>query len=264
MKFLNLLTDELRRSRNFYVLLLVGVIVLEVAGIGYSLLLARNDVVKGMGKSISLANFFDGSMYYTFIVGGAAFALIIYAVFTWAREWYFQGNYIYRLLILPGNRAPIAFAKVASIIMLMAGLLVTQLIIFYLTHWVAELALADSYSSQPVLVQLAQSMGFSYIFFPLNPASTFVYYTFGLGFLIILMNNCIIIFSHRGHGLVKTSLLTIIYDVVMLGLLIGLVFSVRAPLTQSEVLIFIIVFVISYCGINSGVMYWLMNHYISV
>lgn len=264
MKFLNLLTDELKRSRILYAILVVGVILFETLGVGYSLITARQSLREGEEVFHSLSSLFDYSMYYGFIIGGAAFALIIYAIFIWAREWYLQGSYMYRLLILPGNRAPIAFAKLAAIIMLMAGLLIIQLGIFYVADRVAGMVLPDNYFMQPVLIQLAQSMGLSYTLLPLYPITTIMYYTFGLSFLIILMNNCIIIFSHRGHGLIKTTLFTIVYDVIMLAVIIGMIFLIRSPMTEIELLIMLFVFVISYVVINSGLMYWLMNHYISV
>ena len=71
-------------------------------------------------------------------------------------------------------------------------------------------------------------------------------------------------FSHRGHGLIKTTLFTIVYDVIMLAVIIGMIFLIRSPMTEIELLIMLFVFVISYVVINSGLMYWLMNHYISV
>lgn len=264
MKFLNLLTDELKRSRFFYFFLISGVVGLETLGVGYTLFSARQALRDGNDVFHSLNSLFDSSVYYGLIVGGAAFSLIIYAIFIWTKEWYFQGNYIYRLLILPGNRAPIAFAKVTAIIMLMAGVLMIQLVIFYVTNWIASAVLPDNYLIQPVLLQLAQTMGISYTLLPLNPITTLLFYSFGLSFLMILMNNCILILSHRGHGLIKTATITIIYDVIMIAILVGIVLFSQNPFTQSELLIVLFVCVILYGVANGGLMYWLMNRYISV
>lgn len=264
MKFLNLLTDELKRSRLFYLMLIIGVVGLETLGLGLSILSARQALKEGEEVFHSLHTLFDSSVYYGLIIGGAAFALIIYAVFTWIREWYFQGSYIYRLLVLPGNRASIAFAKVTTIMILMAGLLILQLMIFYVTHWIARAILSDNYLTQPVLTQISQTMELSYTLLPQNPLTALFFYGFGLSFLIILMNNCIIILSHRGYGLVKSALTTIGYNLLMLALIVGFAFFIRMSFTQSELSMMLLMFVISYGVLNGGFMYWLMNNYISV
>lgn len=264
MKFLNLLTDELRRARIFYGLLMISVLLVQAFNIGNMIIRNRQTVREGHPVALYLTDFFDSSGLYPMVIGGAAFALILYAVFIWLREWYFQGNYMYRLLILPGNRAPIAFAKVATILLLMSGLLLLQLGIFYVTHWILQMVFQDNYLGLGVLLQIAQQFTISYILFPLHPLTALFNYGFGICFLLVLMNNCILIFSYKGHGLLKTIGLTLVYDVIMLALLIGFFLSIRNPLTTTEVTTMVIVFLVGYLIIHSGWMYWLMNYYSSI
>lgn len=264
MKLLNLLTDELKRARIFYSLLVVSVILLEGSNISIKFWTFNRLIRYSDEAVLSLGDFFDYSSEYMMIVGGSAMALLIYAVFTWIRDWYFQGSFIYRLLNLPGNRAPIAFAKVGAILMLMAGLLVLQVALFYLTDWLASAFFASRYIANPVLVSLAQDFSFSNVLIPSHPLTALLTFGFGTSFLLILMNLCIIIFSFKGHGLLKTATIIIGYILLDLALMIALFLFIRNPLTTSEVMVFTVGFLVFYKGLQGGWMYWLMNHYISI
>lgn len=264
LKFLDLVTFELKRSRIFYTFLLLFVIVSEFA-------LVVLKVIRFINRSsfessyLSLGTIFEQDAFYSLIIGITAFALITYSVFMWAKDWYFQGNFLYRLLILPGNRFGIAFSKVTAILLLMSGVLIVQLIIFYLTHWIVGSMFSDYYVNRSVFMQLAQEMSGSQVLYPLVPLNGFITYGAGISFLIALMNNCIIIFSNKGHGFLKTAIVTVVYDLVIIVSLVGVSSVVySAILTSVEINGLVSVFVAIHLIIHSYIMYYLMNRYISV
>lgn len=269
-KLLNLVTDELRRARGFYLLLVAFVLITESLMISSSIR-SNFRILSGSGNTdysqliTNLSAAFDGNMIYILIIGATGFALLAYAVFSWIRDWYFQGNFIYRLLTLPGNRASVAYAKLISILIMMAGILILQLILFYITNTALSIMFKEQYTSIPVLLQLATRMDTSIILLPVNPLHAFEIYGIGLWFLFSLMNSLIILLSTKGHTWIKTITTTIIYWFISFVLISLMVWATSfLPLTSTEMTILALGLIYSANIINGYLMSWLMNHYVSV
>lgn len=64
MKFLNLLTDELRRARIFYGLLMISVLLVQAFNIGNMIIRNRQIVREGHPVALYLTDFFDSSGLY--------------------------------------------------------------------------------------------------------------------------------------------------------------------------------------------------------
>lgn len=269
-KLLNLITDELKRAKVFYLLLITfvliseGIMVFSNIRASYSVLTASENA-DYTNLITNLNGAFDNSMVYTMIIGATAFALLGYSVYSWIRDWHFQGNFIYRLLTLPGNRAPIAYAKLISTLIMMAGILILQLVVFYVANAAFSIMFADSYTTIPVLIQLATKMQTSLVLFPPYPGQTFLTYGGGLWFLFTLMNSMIILLSAKGYTWTRTLLTIVIYWVVSIALVYLMGFStLTMPLTATEGTIIVLVFIYAANIINGYMMSWLMNHYVSV
>lgn len=269
-KLLNLITDELKRAKVFYLLLIAfvliseGIMVFSNIRASYSVLTASENA-DYTNLITNLNGAFDNSMVYTMIIGATAFALLGYSVYSWIRDWHFQGNFIYRLLTLPGNRAPIAYAKLISTLIMMAGILILQLVVFYVANAAFSIMFADSYTTIPVLIQLATKMQTSLVLFPPYPGQTFLTYGGGLWFLFTLMNSMIILLSAKGYTWTRTLLTIVIYWVVSIALVYLMGFStLTMPLTATEGTIIVLVFIYAANIINGYMMSWLMNHYVSV
>lgn len=269
-KLFNLVTDELKRAKVFYLLLIAFVIIAEAVmvfdNIRMNYMVQATDVYADHTQIITnLSGGFDNSMAYTLIIGATAFALIAYSIFSWIRDWHFQGNFIYRLLTLPGNRAPVAYAKLISTLLMMAGILILQLALFYIANGVFSVMFAGQYTNTPVLIQLATTMTTSIVLFPPYPLQAFHTYGGGLWFLFTLMNSLMILLSVKGYNWVRTLITTAAYWIISL-VLVALLFwlGIRLPLTNMEIIIIQLVFIYSANIINGYMMSWLMNHYVSV
>lgn len=269
-KLLNLITDELKRAKVFYSLLIAFVLVTEGIMVFGNVRTSFMAIASGNTSDYpfpitNLASAFDDSMAFTMIIGATGFALLAYSVFSWIRDWHFQGNFIYRLLTLPGNRAPIAYAKLISTLIMMAGILILQLVVFYVANAAFSIMFADSYTTIPVLIQLATKMQTSLVLFPPYPGQTFLTYGGGLWFLFTLMNSMIILLSAKGYTWTRTLLTIVIYWVVSIALVYLLGFStLTMPLTATEGTIIVLVFIYAANMINGYMMSWLMNHYVSI
>lgn len=269
-KLLNLITDELKRAKVFYLLLIAfvliseGIMVFSNIRASYSVLTASENA-DYTNLITNLNGAFDNSMVYTMIIGATAFALLGYSVFSWIRDWHFQGNFIYRLLTLPGNRAPIAFAKLISTLIMMAGILILQLGLFYIANSAFTIMFNGQYTQVPVLIQLATTMDTSSLLFPPYPAQTFIIYGGGLWFLFTLMNSLIILLSAKGYTWLRTVATTMIYWLVSLALIYLIAWlTFILPLTNMEATVLVLVYIYSVNIINGYMMSWLMNHYVSV
>lgn len=266
-KFLNLLTDELIRARSFYLSLLSALFILEFLLVLRSFINAASDLDLNPEpfSKISLVSIFLNSAGFSMILGGAILAMLIYCLYSWMREWVFQDKFIYRLLLLPGSRVTIAYAKLASVFLMIAGLILSQIIIFILTNLIGNL-MPDLYNIHPWYLTVAQSINSLYIMMPFNPTSTLIVYGLGLVFLLVFFNICIIFFSYRSHGFMKTivfsSLLTIghiiAYTLILMMLLQYL------TLTSSELIGIFIVLNLLVMFLDFWLMHYLMNRYISV
>ncbi|PMC80589.1 hypothetical protein CJ191_00255 [Aerococcus viridans] len=269
-KLLNLITDELKRAKIFYLLLIAFVLISE--GIMVFVHIRASYAVSTASENIdnislitNLNGVFDNSMVYTMIIGATAFALLGYSVFSWIRDWHFQGNFIYRLLTLPGNRAPIAFAKLISTLIMMAGILILQLGLFYIANSAFRVMFNEQYTQVPVLIQLATTMEISSLLFPPYPTQTFMIYGGGLWFLFTLMNSLIMLLSAKGYTWFRTVATTMIYWIVSLALIYLLAWlTIILPLTNMEATVLVLVYIYAINIINGYMMSWLMNHYVSV
>lgn len=269
-KLLNLITDELKRAKVFYFLLMAFVLVTEGIMVLGNVRTSYMAIASGNTSDYpfpitNLASAFDNSMAFTMIIGATGFALLAYSVFSWIRDWHFQGNFIYRLLALPGNRAPIAYAKLISTLIMMAGILILQLVVFYVANVAFSIMFPDSYTTIPVLIQLATKMQTSLVLFPPYPGQTFLTYGGGLWFLFTLMNSMIILLSAKGYTWTRTLLTIVIYWVVSIALVYLMGFStLTMPLTATEGTIIVLVLIYAANMINGYMMSWLMNHYVSI
>ena len=185
-------------------------------------------------------------------------------MFTWVREWHFQGNYIYRLLMLPSNRMPIFMAKFVSILLMIVGLWMTQLFILFATDWIGNL-LPHLYHSSSVIQVLMQHLDRFQVVMPMHFQSFIYIYFFGFNFLIGLMNITIIVLSYRSYHLIQTILLPLVYlffSWVISALIIQFVSTIN--FTSFEFNIVAMTLLVIAMVIQLSISYYIMNHYISV
>ncbi|GGD70921.1 hypothetical protein [Paenibacillus nasutitermitis] len=157
-------------------------------------------VLYPMGK-VNFADVMSQSMFYMIPAFLCASVLLLYIFGIWYRDWLFMNSFIYRLLMLPGPRYSIYFAKLSAIIVLVLGMVAYQLALLPLEitffHALVPEELRDTVSTMDYIRS-------DYILQLLLP-STFmafvIYYGTGLLAVSILFTSILIERSYRWKGL---------------------------------------------------------------
>ena len=71
------------------------------------------------------------------------FALIFYTFYTWYREWYGKSRFSYRLMMIPGNRMQVYFAKLLALYIGVLLLVALQIVLLAVGNWVFEWVLSE-------------------------------------------------------------------------------------------------------------------------
>ena len=71
------------------------------------------------------------------------FALIFYTFYTWYREWYGKSRFSYRLMMIPGNRMQVYFAKLLALYIGVLLLVALQIVLLAVGNWVFERVLSE-------------------------------------------------------------------------------------------------------------------------
>lgn len=71
------------------------------------------------------------------------FALIFYTFYTWYREWYGKSRFSYRLMMIPGNRMQVYFAKLLALYIGVLLLVALQIVLLAVGNWIFEWVLSE-------------------------------------------------------------------------------------------------------------------------
>lgn len=263
-KFLMLLSDELRRAKGFYIFLLAFAVVGELVALVLALVKQFQIDPMGLNNKVDIVTVLDQSMLTVLVIGGVVLAMVVYSIYTWLREWRLEGAYIYRLLSLPGSRMSVYMAKLFSILLMVAGLLLVQVLMLPLINLIG--------SFFPRIFRViawpqawVHALNLVYLLVPVGITMGIYYYSAGINFLVSLFNLCIIIGSKKSHGWRKTLLLGGLYFMVFVLLQLAIVMTVVwMPLLQSESSCFFIVAQALMIALNLAGAKYLMNNYISI
>jgi len=141
-------------------------------------------------------------------------SIIIYLFFIWYRDWFARNTFIYRLLMLPVNRMTIYFAKLATVIVSVLGLISAQLIYLVIYKQIVKWIVPIVYRTDMKITLLVASSDYLSVLMPTHLSSFLIIY--GLGTLLIIVLFTVILFE-RSFKLVGL-LLGIIYTSFTIGL----------------------------------------------
>lgn len=166
-KFINLLSDELKRARVFYFIVIGLVVVSQLVIVGIKIYLFNRNIEKY--SAVSLGDLVDFSGFYQLLLMAAVGLLAIYSAYTWAREWLGGSVFIIRLLILPGNRFVLVLAKWASLMLMVGGVFFIQLLMIWLINFLgANFLTSNTYATIPWYYSYAQMMPMTQLFMPMT------------------------------------------------------------------------------------------------
>ncbi len=222
-QYLMLTNEELKRSWKMIVsvvLALASIEILTVVGrviyherqikeyMSYSKL-TESEALRSFGKlSFGLA-----SVYFGYIVLVGIVLVILYAVQIWYRDWFGESKYIYRLLLLPGSRAKIFFAKFTSLALVIISFIGLQWVVIQLSYAIFNWLIKDDYrtSSFNIPIELNQ-------LYTMNLIDTLILVVLALFIVSFLFMLVLLERSYRKvKGLLFIVLEVVAFFIIMVG-----------------------------------------------
>lgn len=274
--FMKLFAFEINRFIKLYIALLAVIFIIQLGTVLFeasSYMALVKEVTKGGRASpeqflneywpFSLVDVIYARGFLIPIALGAV-SVIIYLFFIWYRDWFARNTFIYRLLMLPVNRMTIYFAKLATIIVSVLGLISAQLVYLVIYKQIVKWIVPIVYRTDMKTSLLVASSDLS-VLIPTHFSLFLIIY--GLGTLLIIVLFTVILLE-RSFKLVGL-LLGIIYTSFAIGLFI-LPFVVQFIFFDTFYLytdeMFYVQLVISFIigGVSLWISYILINRKVTV
>ncbi|WZY00255.1 hypothetical protein NSQ26_13345 [Bacillus sp. FSL W7-1360] len=208
MSYFKLVHFELSRVWKIYVGLIGLVLIGQLSAIWFG----ANQFMKELTqfareKSISLKaastheefymnspNGFLREPWFYYPIMASIAVLLLYMILIWYRDWFGKHAFIHRLLLLPTTRAPIYFAKLSTIMLLVFGLLALQIVIFFIGAKMIAVMVPETLYDTVSLASFTEEGVFP-LLLPAEALLFFAYYTLGFTFVtvvfsIILFERC--------------------------------------------------------------------------
>ncbi|MCW6676063.1 hypothetical protein NHG35_01075 [Aerococcaceae bacterium NML180378] len=270
-KFKQLVIHEMNRAKKFYLSLITGVFGWELIFIIWQTIRyleqRRNPDLYGNVPEIHFGYFVSYHMMFAMVIGAAITAMLLYAFYTWVREWRFQGSFIYRLLLLPGKRVSIAYAKLASLMLMIFGLLAVQVVFTYVTNIGLQSFVSGQSVSSSVreLNYVVTDSMFNTLFLPKDFRAFVLIYAVGFGVLVWIANLVVGFFSLQAKSFAIMIGSLISYSVLSV-LLISACMNIAANiiLIQHEIYFYLALFVVVWLVWHLSIMHYLMKRHISI
>mgnify|MGYP001256715970 CR=1 FL=1 len=231
--FLKLLNFELNRFMKLFIILLITIAVIQIAG---TIILAssymkraNNAVIQGgmtqhefieMYSTFSMMDVIHSLWFMGPIAIGVA-ALLFYVVFIWYRDWFARNTFIYRLLMLPTSRMNIFFSKATTIMLTVLALVAYQIILLNIEMTITKWIVPKVYRQDLRIVDLVAGSEYLSIVLPRGLAEFVIAYGLGLGFIVVIFTVILFERSYRLKGII-IGLLYAFIAFVLFGLPISL------------------------------------------
>lgn len=151
-QYIQLTNEEIKRSFKLYMIVVLVMAVIELASIVAQVMyherkvenfmeLNRVSVAEAL-KQIDTLGYSEASSFFSYMTLIGMAIVVIYAIQIWYRDWLGETKYIYRLLMLPGNRASIFFSKLTTVFLIIVSFIGIQWCVlqsgFYLFDWLIQ------------------------------------------------------------------------------------------------------------------------------
>lgn len=274
--FMKLFAFEINRFIKLYIALLAVIFIIQLGTVLFeaSSYMALVKEVTKSGRA-SPEQFLNEYWHFSLVdviyargflipIALGAVSVIIYLFFIWYRDWFARNTFIYRLLMLPVNRMTIYFAKLATIIVSVLGLISAQLVYLVIYKQIVKWIVPIVYRTDMKTSLLVASSDLS-VLIPTHFSLFLIIYGLGTLFIIVLFT---VILLERSFKLVGL-LLGIIYTSFAIGLFI-LPFVVQFIFFDTFYLytdeMFYVQLVISFIigGVSLWISYILINRKVTV
>lgn len=212
--FIKLLNFELNRFIKLYMTMLIIIFVVQLASVivqasGYMNLV--KEVTKGGRVSpeqfleqywpFSLVEVIYSLGFFAPIALGVV-GLLLYMFFIWYRDWFARNSFIYRLLMLPTNRMNIYFAKLATIMVTVLGMVAFQFIFIKIYEQVIKWIVPFVYRADVQTNLIIESTHFLNVIMPTYVSAFFIAYILGLTLVIVVFTAILFERSFKLVGLI--------------------------------------------------------------
>ena len=203
--------------------------------------------------SIGLPVFFAGT------------AILVYSAVIWSREWSSKGSFIYRLLMLPGSRFGIYWAKLLTMLVITFFLQAVQVVGVFLNYYLTSFFIPEfaQYHITPwSLVTNSMAMP---LLVPQYAVQFLLILTMGVALIVTVFQLAILVFGVEKKGYVRKVTSVVVYIlvvVVLFTLIMRTQFVVR--LIGNEAMVFLIGSMLIWIVLNMLLSDYLLNHKVSV
>ncbi|MCT4791654.1 MULTISPECIES: hypothetical protein [Exiguobacterium] len=160
-QYLMLTNEELKRSWKIIVSVILAMASIEILTVVGRVIYHERQVQDYMSyakvseseaiRTIEKLSFEQASSYFSYIILIGVALVLLYAVQIWYRDWLGESKYIYRLLLLPGSRAKIFFAKWTALALVIISFIGLQWVVIQLSYVIFNWLIKDDYRATSAL-----------------------------------------------------------------------------------------------------------------
>lgn len=164
-QYLMLTNEELKRSWKMIVSVILAMASIEILTIVGRVIYHERQVRDYMSnakvtesealRSFGKLSFQQASSYFSYVIMIGIVLVILYAIQIWYRDWFGESKYIYRLLLLPGGRAKIFFAKWTSLALVIISFIGLQWVVIQLSYVIFNWLIKDDYGASSFNMSMA-------------------------------------------------------------------------------------------------------------
>ncbi|WP_050613441.1 hypothetical protein [Bacillus testis] len=202
MTFLKLVDFEMKRIWKLFASLLGLMMIVQLLVVTISSFSHAHSWKEAVRKGYSIDRIgLEGvtqSLFFYFPIALIIVSLLIYVFLTWYREWFGKNTFAYQLLLLPGNRMNIYFAKLVSILLYIFCSVVVQMALYPVFKGIFSMIMPAAGTMPGNFRSWIGSDPLLYILIPVN-GSTFLFY-YGVGITSVLVLFCMILLE-RSYGI---------------------------------------------------------------
>ena len=214
-RFFKLLNMELNRFSKILFGMVVGVFIIQTAGLmieGKAYMdRVNNLIMSGVTKEAIIEDYgiygmgdYVKSLWFNAPIALCAGAIFLYIFLIWYRDWTGKNTFIYRLLMLPTSRMNIYFSKLMAVMLLVFFLVSFQLLFLPIESKILEWFISGDYLLDSTIIGLIQV---SYLKYIIPPSFTQFILYYGAGFIALTVLFLAVLFerSFKWKGIILAT-----------------------------------------------------------
>ena len=260
-KLFMLINDELKRNLPVMSMcvffLILGEIITVIKNV-YQIHQDKSLEVFGL-KQVLL----DSGIFHIVLSMGMLF-ILLFSIFTWIREWNLKGRFIYRLMMLPGDKAFIGIAKWISMLLMTGILIFIQIVTFIVMDMVLNLFVKEYIAGW--MISYLSSSGILTFIVPYNLTNYLMLMLIVSIVILIIFNVILLYFSLPSMKVILKFILTVMFALLLVGIILGsqVLFVSSFNLFNYEMMIFTTIMIVLSNIILLIMMIYLIRHKLKV